>query len=112
MNKAPTPTNAQRLAGAFVEVNTCASLLLEMLDSLHNPEPVEGWRLEAMATHMELMVRRVGYVNQAAAHLACPGVLDAPDLADWMGGISVCLTPRTGEALPPAGARVQTTVEA
>ena len=29
-----TPTNAQRLAGAFVEVNACSSMLLEMLDAL------------------------------------------------------------------------------
>jgi hypothetical protein len=91
MNKATTPTtNAQRLSGAFVEVNACASKLLEMLDALRAPEATEASRLEAVASHMELMVQRVGYVNQVASNLACPGLLDAPNWSNWMTEPGTC----------------------
>jgi hypothetical protein len=39
---------------------------------------------------MELMVQRIGYVNQVAANLACPGLLDAPDWANWMHEPTSC----------------------
>ena len=90
MNKATTPTNAQRLAGAFVEVNTCASMLLELMDALRATEATEKSHLEAMASHMELMVQRIGYVNQVAANLACPGLLDAPSWSNWMTEPGTC----------------------
>lgn len=84
MSNKTTPTHAQRLAGAFVEVNACASMVLEMLDALRAPEATDTSRLEAMASHMELMVQRIGYINHVASNLACPGLLDAPDWANWM----------------------------
>ena len=90
MTKKPTPTKDQCLAGAFVEANTCASMLIEMLDALRAPEALETSRLEAMTSHMELMVQRMGYVNQVAAHLACPGLLDAPNWSNWMRDPAVC----------------------
>lgn len=90
MNKATTPTNAQRLSGAFVEVNTCASMLLEMLNAMRDPEPVAGWRLESIVSHMELMLQRVGYVNQVASNLVCPGLLDAPNWSNWMNEPGTC----------------------
>lgn len=90
MTKTPTPTQAQRLSGAFVEVNTCTGYLLEVLDSLQGSEPIEGWRLEAIAAHMELMVRRIGYVNQVASNLSCPGLLDVPDWSNWMAEPGTC----------------------
>jgi hypothetical protein len=92
------PTNAQRLAGAFVEVNACASMVLEMLDAVRAPEATDTSRLEAMASHMELMVQRIGYVNQVAANLACPGLLDAPRWSNWMNEPTTC--DYTPDALP------------
>lgn len=91
-------TTEQRLAGAFVEVNTCASMVLEMLEAMRDPEPVEGWRLEAMSSHMQLMVQRIGYVNQVAAHLTCPGLLDAPNWSNWMNEPTHCDYPPSGSA--------------
>lgn len=80
----------QRLAGAFVEANACASMLLEMMDALRVPETAATSRLEAMASCMELMVQRMGYVNQVAAHLACPGLLDVPHWSNWMSEPMTC----------------------
>ena len=98
MSNKTTPTHAQRLAGAFVEVNACSSMLLEMLDALRAPEALETSRLEAMTSHMELMVQRMGYVNQVAAHLACPGLLDAPNWSNWMRDPAVCDYTRNADA--------------
>jgi hypothetical protein len=92
------PTNVQRMAGAFVEVNACASMVLEMLDAVRAPEATDTSRLEAMASHMELMVQRIGYVNQVAANLACPGLLDAPRWSNWMNEPTTC--DYTPDALP------------
>jgi hypothetical protein len=47
---------------------------------------------------MELMVQRIGYVNQVAANLACPGLLDAPRWSNWMNEPTTC--DYTPDALP------------
>lgn len=104
MSRQETYTTEQRLTGAFVDVNTCASMVLEMLEAMRDPEPVDGSRLEAMAAHVVLMVRRIGYVNQVAAHLACPGLMDAPDWSNWMDEPSACLRPFSGKGATSAGA--------
>lgn len=83
-------TTQNRLAGAFVELNASASMLLEMLDTLRAPESLDTNRLEALTSHLELMVQRMGYTNQLAAHLACPGLLDAPVWSNWMREPATC----------------------
>lgn len=92
------------MAGAFVEVNSCACKVLEMLTALSELEGATTGPVLAMTAHLELMMQRIGYVNQVAADLACPGLLDAPDWSNWMNEPTRCDYSPSGGAKPAAGA--------
>ena len=84
MNQHKNYTTEQRLAGAFYDADQCACIAVETLDLICDPAFDDERQMLVMVSLLSLMVRRLAYINQFAAHLACPGLLEEPNWGNWM----------------------------